>query len=115
MKKYAFGTIIVTSVGMLGYEHVFAPIPRIFEILFKLLAFTGAAVIITVGSTLKKPLVVENEIKIRDVINVTLTLDHRFTDGARAAPLYQKFNKLLQDTEKYLAFYEEKTLLHEVQ
>ena len=59
-------------------------------------------------------MVVENEIKIRDVINVTLTLDHRFTDGARAAPLYQKFNKALQDPEKYLCQDEGKPITPEV-
>jgi pyruvate dehydrogenase E2 component (dihydrolipoamide acetyltransferase) len=56
-----------------------------------------------VGATAKKPMVVNNEIKIRDVINLTLTLDHRYTDGARAAPLYQKFIKYLNDPETCLA------------
>lgn len=51
----------------------------------------------TVGATVKKPVVVKDEIKIRNVINVTLTLDHRFTDGARAARVYQKFTKYLND------------------
>ena len=27
-KRYTFGTCIITSVGMLGYSHVFAPLPR---------------------------------------------------------------------------------------
>jgi pyruvate dehydrogenase E2 component (dihydrolipoamide acetyltransferase) len=55
--------------------------------------------LITIGATNKKPLVVDNEIKIRDVINITLTLDHRYTDGARAAKVYQKFIKYLDDPE----------------
>ena len=55
--------------------------------------------LITVGSTVKKPVVVDNEVKIRDIINITLTLDHRYTDGARAAKVYQKFIKYLNDPD----------------
>jgi len=58
--------------------------------------------IITIGSTQKKAVVVGDEIKIRNVIDVTLTLDHRYTDGARAAPLYQKFVNILKDPEKFI-------------
>ncbi len=56
--------------------------------------------IITVGATTKKPMVVEDEIKIRNVINVTLTLDHRYTDGAQASGLYQRFVRFLHDPDK---------------
>ena len=52
------------------------------------------------GTVLQKPLVVDGEIKIRDVINVTLTLDHRYTDGARARGVYQKFITYLDDPDK---------------
>lgn len=93
---------------------MFLPLFHVYILLSNLIAFTGSAIIITVGATLKKPMVVDNEIKIRDMINVTLTLDHRFIDGARASPMYLKFNKLLQDPEKYLALDEEKALLSEV-
>ena len=64
------------------------------------IAFTNVPLIVTVGATTKKPMVVDDEIKIRNVINVTLTLDHRYTDGARAAPVYQKFLRYLHDPEK---------------
>lgn len=63
-------------------------------------AFTNVPLLITVGSTTKKPMAVNNKIEIRDVINVTLTLDHRYIDGARAAPVYKKFVEFLNNPEK---------------
>lgn len=66
---------------------------------FYVIAYAHVPLIITVGSTVKKPLVVDNEVKIRDIINVTLTLDHRYTDGARAAVVYQKFIKYLDNPD----------------
>eukprot|EP00826_Nyctotherus_ovalis_P057261 TRINITY_DN7820_c0_g1_i6.p2 TRINITY_DN7820_c0_g1~~TRINITY_DN7820_c0_g1_i6.p2 ORF type:complete len:107 (+),score=16.33 TRINITY_DN7820_c0_g1_i6:758-1078(+) len=87
LRDNAFGTCVITSVGMLGYEHAFVPLPP----------YSNVPLIVTIGTIVKKPLVVENEIKIRDVINITLTLDHRYTDGARAAKVYQKFIKYLDD------------------
>lgn len=66
---------------------------------FYLIAYAHVPLVITVGSTVKKPLVVDNEVKIRDTINVTLTLDHRYTDGARAAGVYQKFIKYLDNPD----------------
>ena len=83
--------------------------------LFTLIAYANVPLVITVGATLKKAMVVNNEIKIRDVINVTLTLDHRYTDGARAAPIYQKFVQYLNDPEKSTALDEAKNNLIEVQ
>ncbi len=44
-------------------------------------------------------MVVDSEVKIRNVITITLTLDHRYIDGVRAAPAYQKFVKYLRDPE----------------
>eukprot|EP00830_Metopus_es_P013553 TRINITY_DN3324_c0_g3_i2.p1 TRINITY_DN3324_c0_g3~~TRINITY_DN3324_c0_g3_i2.p1 ORF type:complete len:280 (+),score=29.54 TRINITY_DN3324_c0_g3_i2:194-1033(+) len=88
-KKYPFGTCVITSVGMLGYEHVFVPLPP----------YTNVPLLITVGGTKRKPIAVGDEVKIRDVINVTLTLDHRYTDGARAMEVYRKFVDGLHDPE----------------
>lgn len=61
---------------------------------------------ITVGATVKKPMVVDDEVKIRDVVNVTLTLDHRYTDGARAGQIYKKFRDFLHDPEGFSAKHE---------
>ena len=48
-------------------------------------------------------MVVNDEVLVRDVISVTLTLDHRYTDGNRASGIYQKFVKYLHDPDLCLA------------
>ena len=77
-------------------------------------AFTQTPLLIAIGSTLKRPMVINNEIKIRDIINVSLTLDHRYTDGAKASKVYQKFVKYLHDPELCNAFDANKEPLTEV-
>jgi pyruvate/2-oxoglutarate dehydrogenase complex dihydrolipoamide acyltransferase (E2) component len=88
---------------MLGYENVFAPFPRILCMLTPFIAFTQVPFLITVGSTIKRPIVVHNEIQIRDSIKLTLTLDNRYTTPAGAASMYKKLNDYLHDPDKCLA------------
>jgi len=57
---------------------------------------------VTVGHSKKRPVVEENEIKIRNTIDVTLSLDHRYTDGARAMVIYNRFVQYLHDPEKMI-------------
>ena len=59
--------------------------------------------IVTMGSMSKRPVLEGDEVKIRNVINMTLSLDHRYTDGARAVPIYQRFYHYLEDPEKMIA------------
>lgn len=49
-----------------------------------------------VGSIVKKPLVVDNEIKIREVLNMTILLDHDVIDGA---PIVRFVNDLVKRIE----------------
>jgi len=51
----------------------------------------------TIGAVLKKPIVINEDIKIRECITVSFTVDHRYTDGGRAMRLLAKFRKYLND------------------
>lgn len=51
----------------------------------------------------KKPMVVDNEIKVRNIVNVTVTLDSRYTDAPRAMGIYKKFTSYLEDPSKCIA------------
>jgi pyruvate/2-oxoglutarate dehydrogenase complex dihydrolipoamide acyltransferase (E2) component len=35
-----------------------------------------------VGSIIKKPVVIDNEVKIREILNMTILVDHDIIDGA---------------------------------
>ena len=61
------------------------------------IAFTNAPLLITVGSTVRKPTVVDNEVKVKDTITITLTLDSRYSDIGRLSNIYKKLIKYLDD------------------
>ncbi len=58
---------------------------------------------VTVGQVADTPVVENDKIVVHRVSNVTLSLDHRYTDGARAVVIYQRFVKFLNDPEKSIA------------
>ena len=68
-----------------------------------IIAYTNAMLIVTIGKIEKRAVLEEDEIKIRNVINMTLSLDHRYTDGARAVIIYQRFYNYLHDPERMIA------------
>jgi pyruvate/2-oxoglutarate dehydrogenase complex dihydrolipoamide acyltransferase (E2) component len=85
IRKYS-GTIFVTSVSMFsnipGYVIPYAGGPK--------------AVSFALGSTNKKPVVIGNEIVIREIINITATFNHDLVDGAPAARFMNRFRNLLE-------------------
>lgn len=64
------GNIAVTSVGMIGKINGWFIHKSVHPISFG------------VGSILKKPVVFENEIRIREILNMTILVDHDVIDGA---------------------------------
>lgn len=50
-----------------------------------------------IGSVIKKPAVVNNEIQIRDILNMTVLIDHDVIDGA---PMVRFINSLVRNIEK---------------
>ena len=90
--KYPFGSFIVTNVGNFGYENIYAPFP----------SFSGVPLLLTIGAVCKRAKVVNDEIKIRECITISFTVDHRYTDAGRAIRLLSKFKTYIHDPEKYL-------------
>ncbi|MDZ7635784.1 MAG: 2-oxo acid dehydrogenase subunit E2 [Bacteroidales bacterium] len=48
-----------------------------------------------IGSVIKKPVAIDNEIKIREILNMTILIDHDLVDGA---PMV----RMLKDLTKYI-------------
>ena len=90
--KFPFGSMIITNVGSFGYDNILAPIPP----------FSGVPIALTIGAITKKPLVVGNEIKIREVVVISMTIDHRFTDVSGAIRFIRKFQAYVSYPHKYL-------------
>jgi len=84
------GTITVTNIGSVGGVYA-TPIINHPEV-----------AIIGVYKIQKKPVVINDEIKIREMMGVTATCDHRMIDGAQAAKFLNKFMKYLENPQSLL-------------
>ncbi len=73
------GNVVITSVGMMGKINGWFIHKSVHPISFG------------IGSILKKPVVIENEVKIREILNMTILVDHDVIDGA---PMVRFLNDL---------------------
>ena len=104
LKANAFGQVVLTNVGTLGHEEGFAPIPTL----------THCCIVVCQGKIAKRPVVVDDQIVIRDMMTCVITVDHRFGDAAVIGQLLQIIKDYLQDPESFdlnkypqIPFYEE--------
>jgi len=85
------GTFTITNLGMYGVD-VFTPIINPPE-----------TAILGVGRVAEKPIVVDGQMVVRPVMQLSLTFDHRVVDGAPAAEFLQKVKQKLESPEALLA------------
>jgi len=83
----AFGSAMVTNVGVFGLPHGFAP----------LVPFSRAPIVVTVGAKRRAPVVVDGEVRPGEVLTLGVTLDHRLIDGYQAGRLAERFEAVLRD------------------
>lgn len=96
LKKYglprqAFGSAMVTSVGMFGIQHAYAPLSPYYRIPFLAL----------VGEVAEKPAVVDGEVVPRPLMTISATMDHRYLDGFHAARLARSVREYLDDPKRF--------------
>lgn len=82
--KNLMGTIIVTSVGMFGKAYGW-PIPT-----------TAHPLAIAIGGITKKPGIIDEEIKIRQYLTMTILFNHDVVDGAPAARFISQLVELIE-------------------
>jgi pyruvate/2-oxoglutarate dehydrogenase complex dihydrolipoamide acyltransferase (E2) component len=88
----AFGSVMVTNVGMFGLPHGFAP----------LVPFSRVPIVLTVGSVRDAPVAEGGTVVVRPVLCVGVTLDHRLIDGYQAGKLAARFQEVMRDPEPAL-------------
>ena len=81
----ASGTVAITAVGMFGKGHSGWGI-----------ATTPVSLSLVVGSMALKPAVVEGRIEPREILNLTVLLDHDVVDGAPAARFIKRLVELIE-------------------
>ena len=77
MPSQTFGSALVTSVGMFGIQHAYAPLSPHYRVPF----------LVLVGEVTDRAVVVDGQIVVRPMLNLAATMDHRYLDGFHAARL----------------------------
>jgi pyruvate/2-oxoglutarate dehydrogenase complex dihydrolipoamide acyltransferase (E2) component len=81
--KKAAGTVMVTSVDMFGEGAGWGVAP------------VGHALTVTIGGTVRRPVMVQGQVEEREHACITITLDHDVVDGAPAARFIVQLKDLL--------------------
>ena len=82
--KHNMGTVMITSVGMVGQINGWIIPVSVHPISF------------AVGSIIKKPGVVDDKIEIREYLYITVSVDHDVIDGAPAVRALSKLTRLVE-------------------
>lgn len=85
-----FGSFVITNIGSLGLDSGY---PALFPI-------SNVAMVFVLGGVSKKPVVINNKIEIRRMINLSATLDHRIVDGIHGGKLFKVLKKFARHPEK---------------
>lgn len=82
-------TFTISNMGMLGVEQ------------FTAIINPGEAAILAVSSTMPQPVVKDHQIVIRQMMKITVSVDHRLIDGAMAARFVNAVKVKLEDVEHW--------------
>jgi pyruvate dehydrogenase E2 component (dihydrolipoamide acetyltransferase) len=77
LPRQAFGSAMVSSVGMTGIAHAYSPLAPYYRVPF----------LILVGAVTERPAVRCGQVVARPMLTLTATFDHRYADGMQAAEL----------------------------
>ena len=83
-------TFTISNLGMFGIEE------------FTAIINPPDACILAVGSIIQKPVVVDGEVKVGNMMKVTLSCDHRIVDGASGAKFLQTLRSFIENPVRIL-------------
>lgn len=83
-EEYSGATFSISNLGMMGIKE------------FTAIINPPEAAIIAVGGANPTPVVRDGEVTVRNMMNVTMSCDHRVVDGATGARFLQTFKQLLE-------------------
>ena len=87
LPRQAFGSAMVSSIGMTGITHAYSPLAPYYRVPF----------LVLVGAVAEKPVVRCGQVIARPMLSLTATFDHRYADGMRAAALGRAVQDYLAD------------------
>lgn len=80
-----FGSAMVTSVGMFGLPMGFAPLAWMYRV----------PLLVLVGEIGDRPVAVSGRVEVRPIVPITVTIDHRYVDGAQLGRALRAFRDYL--------------------
>jgi pyruvate dehydrogenase E2 component (dihydrolipoamide acetyltransferase) len=89
-KEFQGGSATVSNLGMYGIKQ------------FSAIVNPPQSCIFAIGAAQQIPAVLDGEIKITSVMNVTLSCDHRIVDGAVGASLLKAFKRYIENPSRLL-------------
>ena len=93
LPRQAFGSAMVSSVGMFGVQKAYGPLSPLYRI----------PILALVSEVAEKVVVESGEIVVRPILTLTATMDHRFLDGSHAARLARSVRAYLDDPSAFEA------------
>ena len=84
-EEYNGGTISISNLGMFGISE------------FSAIINPPQSSILAVGAIKKKPFIVDEEVKVANILKSTLSADHRILDGAVAGKLLKDFHDIVEN------------------
>jgi pyruvate dehydrogenase E2 component (dihydrolipoamide acetyltransferase) len=91
LPRQAFGSAMVSSVGMFGVQKAYGPLASLYRI----------PIFALVSEVAVKPVVVDGDIVARPMLTMTATMDHRYLDGSHAARLARSVRAYLESPSAY--------------
>jgi pyruvate/2-oxoglutarate dehydrogenase complex dihydrolipoamide acyltransferase (E2) component len=86
-----FGSAMVSSVGMLGLPMGFSPLAWMYRV----------PLLVLVGEITEKPVAVSGRVEVRPILPITVTIDHRYVDGAQLGEALRAFRKYLSNPASF--------------
>lgn len=87
LRRSPFGSAMVSSVGMFGLPHGFAPLAWMYDV----------PLLVLVGEITEKAVVEKGKVVARPMLPITATIDHRYADGWHVSRALTAFKEYLAD------------------
>lgn len=87
LRRSPFGSAMVSSVGMFGLPHGFAPLAWMYDV----------PLLVLVGEITEKAIVEKGRVVARAMLPITATIDHRYADGWHVSRALTAFKEYLAD------------------
>ena len=85
----SFGSYVISNIGSVGLDTGYG----------SLLPSSNVSVVFILGSIIKKPVIINNEIVPRRIMALSATLDHRVVDGSHGGRMFRSIKHFVKNPE----------------